>query len=71
MLMGSPCGSAGKESTCNAGNLGLIPGSRRSPWRRERLSTPVFLPGKSHGQEEPGGLHTAYGVAKSETRLSQ
>ena len=21
-----PCGSAGKESTCNGGNLGLIPG---------------------------------------------
>ena len=25
------CGSAGKESTCNAGDLGLIPGLRRSP----------------------------------------
>ena len=24
-------GSAGKESTCNAGHLGLIPGLRRSP----------------------------------------
>ena len=24
--MGFPCGSAGKESTCNAGNLGSIPG---------------------------------------------
>ena len=22
----------------------------KTPWRRERLSTPVFLPGKSHGQ---------------------
>ena len=31
VLMGFPCGSAGKESACNAGNLGLIPGSRRSP----------------------------------------
>ena len=28
---GSPCGSAGKESTCNAGNLGSIPGLGRSP----------------------------------------
>ena len=26
------------------------------PWRRELLPTPVFLPGESHGQEEPGGL---------------
>ena len=29
--MGFPGGSDGKESTCNAGDLGLIPGSGRSP----------------------------------------
>ena len=29
--MGFPGGSAGKESTCNAGELGLIPGLGRSP----------------------------------------
>ena len=29
--MGLPCGSAGKESTCNVGDLGLIPGLGRSP----------------------------------------
>ena len=28
---GFPCGSAGKESTCNAGDLGSIPGLERSP----------------------------------------
>ena len=28
---GFPCRSAGKESTCNAGNLGSIPGLGRSP----------------------------------------
>ena len=28
---GFPDGSSGKESTCNAGDRGLIPGSRRSP----------------------------------------
>ena len=28
---GFPCGSAGKESVCNAGNLGSIPGLGRSP----------------------------------------
>ena len=27
---GFPCGSAGKESTCNAVDLGLIPGLGRS-----------------------------------------
>ena len=29
--MGFPCGSAGKESACNAGGLGLIPELRVSP----------------------------------------
>ena len=28
--MGFPCGSAGKESTCNVGDVGLIPGLGRS-----------------------------------------
>ena len=30
-----PCGSAGKESTCNVGDLGLIPGFGRSPKKRK------------------------------------
>ena len=29
--MGFPCSSAGKESTCNAGDTGSIPGSGRPP----------------------------------------
>ena len=29
--MGFPCGSAGKESAGNVGDLGLIPGLGRSP----------------------------------------
>jgi len=29
--LGFPCGSAGKESACNVGNLGSIPGLGRSP----------------------------------------
>ena len=28
---GFPCGASGKESTCNVGNLGSIPGLGRSP----------------------------------------
>ena len=31
VFLSFPCGSAGKESTCNAGDLGLIPGLGRSP----------------------------------------
>ena len=30
-ILGFLNGSAGKESTCNAGDAGLIPGSGRSP----------------------------------------
>ena len=30
-ILGLPCGSVGKESTCNEEDLGLIPGLRRSP----------------------------------------
>ena len=30
-FLGFPCGSAGKESSCNVGDLGSIPGLGRSP----------------------------------------
>ena len=48
-----PGDSDGKESACNAGDLGLIPGS--VPWRREQQPTPVFLPGEFHGQRSLAG----------------
>ena len=57
-LMGFPCGSVSKESTCNAGDLGSIPGFGRSPGEEKgyplqysglesgvgelRLPTPIF-----------------------------
>ena len=35
---------------------GSFPGSgRKNPWRRERLPTPVFFPGESHGQVSLAG----------------
>ena len=43
-----PGGSGGKESACNAGDPGSIPGSERS-LRRGWQPTPVVLPGESHG----------------------
>ena len=45
--------SAGKESTCNAGDAGSIPGSGRSPGEGIRLPTSVYLvfPGDSEGKE--------------------
>ena len=42
-----------KNPPANAGDgrdAGSIPGSGRSPWRREWQPTPVFSPVKSHGQ---------------------
>ena len=61
-MQGFPGGSAGKESTCNAGDLGSIPDSGKIPWRREQLLTPVFWPGEFHG------LYSAWG--RRETPLS-
>ena len=51
-----PGGSDGKESACNAGDRGSIPGVRKFLWRRKWQSTPVFLPGKSHGGRSLTGL---------------
>ena len=51
-IQGFPGGSDKKESACNEGGLGLIPGFGRSPGE----PTSVFLPGKSLWTEEPGGL---------------
>ena len=38
-VQGFPCGSAGKESTCNVGDLGSIPGLGRYP--REGSGNPL------------------------------
>ena len=53
--MGFLDGSVGKESACNAREVGSIPMSGRFPWRRKWHPTPVFLPGKSHGQRSLAG----------------
>ena len=47
-MLGLSSGSESKESACNAGDLGLILRLERSPG--EENTTPVFLPGDSHGQ---------------------
>ena len=46
---GLPGSSAGKESACNVGDMGLIPGLGRSPGEGNG-NTPVFLPGEFHGR---------------------
>ena len=37
------------------GRLGFDPWLGKIPWRREWLSTPVFLSGESHGRRSPRG----------------
>ena len=54
-MLGNPDGLPGKESSWNAGDTGLIPGSGRFPWRRQWQTSPVFLPGKFHGQRSLAG----------------
>ena len=59
-----------KNLPANAGDtsdVGLIPGSRRSPGGGHGNPTPVFLPGESHEQRSLAGY--SHGVAKSQTRL--
>ena len=48
-------GSDSEESACNAGDLDVVSGLGRFPWRREWQSTPVFLPGEFHGQRSLAG----------------
>ena len=55
---GIPGGSNGKESACNVGDLGLIPGLGRFPWRRAWQPALVFLSEESPGTEEPGVLQS-------------
>ena len=59
VFLGFPDGSDGKESACNAGHMGLVPGLGISPggghgWQ----PTPVLIPGESTWAEEPGGLQS-------------
>ena len=61
--MGFPGASAGKESACNAGDLGVIPGLERSPGE-----------GNSYSLQFSGLENSidciVHGVAKSQTQLS-
>ena len=64
--MDFPGGSDGKASVYNAGDLGSSPGLGRSPGVRKWQSTPVLLPGKSHGQRSLVG-YSPWGHKESDT----
>ena len=60
-------GPNGKESACNAGDLGLILG-QEDPWRRAWQPTPVFLSGKFHEQRSLAGYSPRSGKALDTTK---
>ena len=62
-IWGFPCGSAGKEFTCHAGDLGLIPGLGRSPGEGDGYAL------QYSGLENSMNC-TVHGVAQSWTQLS-
>ena len=63
--LGFPHGSEGKESVCNAGDLGLIPGSRRSPG--EGNDYPLQYSCLKNSMDRGAWGATVHGVAKSWT----
>ena len=63
ILLGFPCGSAGKESACNVGDLDLIPGLGRSP--EEGKGYPLQYSGLENSMD-----CIVHGVVKSQTILS-
>ena len=73
-MKGFPGGSGSKAFSWNVGDLGSIPGSWRYPGEgngnpiQYSQSTPVCLPGKSHGQRSLVGCSPL--GRKSQTRLS-
>ena len=63
IIWGFPCGSAGKESVCNAGDLVSIPKLGRSPG--EGKDYPLQYSGLENSTD-----CIVHGVAKGQTRLS-
>ena len=67
-VMGFPGSSAGKESTCNAGDLGSIPGLGRSPGGGQ--GNPLQYSCLENPMDRGAWWATVRGVTKSQTRLS-
>ena len=64
---GFPSGARGKELACQwrrSRRPRFDPWIGRIPWSREWQPTPIFLPGKSHGQRSLGG-YSPWGLKES------
>ena len=66
--LGFPSSSDDKESACNAGDLGLIPGLERSPGGGH--GNPLQYSCLEGPIDRGARWATVHGVAKSRTRLS-
>ena len=66
--LGLPGGSEGKETACNAGDLGTIPGSGRSPGGGN--GNPLQYSCLENPMDRGAWWATVHGVAKSQTQLS-
>ena len=64
----SPSGSDGKESACNAGDLGSIPGMGRAP--RERNGYPLQYSCLENSMDRGARCTTVHKVAKNQTWLT-
>ena len=68
---GFPGGAGGKESACYCGRCERCtfkPRVRKIPQRRKQYPTPVFLPGKFHGQKGLAGS-SSWGHEESDTMV--
>ena len=64
--LGLPRWLSGRDPTCQCRRcrrLGFCPWVGKIPWRRKWQPTPVFLPGKSHGQRSLAG-YSPWGCQK-------
>ena len=66
ILVTIPGGSDGKESACNMGDLGLIPGLGRSPGGGDGNPLQYSCLGNPHGQMSLAG-YSPWGCKQSDT----
>ena len=68
--LGFPSGSAGRESACNVGDLGSIPGFGRSPGGGQDMATPSSIIDWRIPMDRGDWQATVQRVAKSRTQLN-
>ena len=68
LRLGFPGGSDGKESACNVGDWGLMPGLGRSPGEGNDY---LFHSGLENSMDRKARQATVHRVTKSQTRLKQ